>query len=251
MNDILFVGEHPPTYDVQWHTHDHWELIYCTSGNGMFRFHNGTTLRYREGDAVAIPPGELHANVSQEGFTNIHMRVGELTHPQNTVFRVTDDSERHLGIAFAQARDYFLSDIDKRELVLDALGDLIASYMIVYRDNSMFSGPVDQLRRVILREYARADFALDEAIRALPFNYDYLRKLFKKEIGSSPLEYLTRLRMKKAETMLTTTRVQEYTVAEIAGMCGYDDALYFSRVFKKYYGCSPSAFAREKQRQRE
>lgn len=38
MNTILFVGEHPKTFDVRWHTHEHWELIYCTSGQGAFRF---------------------------------------------------------------------------------------------------------------------------------------------------------------------------------------------------------------------
>ena len=44
-------------------------------------------------------------------------------------------------------------------------------------------------------------FALDEQIRAMPFHYDYLRKLFKKEMGMTPLEYLTRMRMKKAESL--------------------------------------------------
>ena len=32
MNTILFVGEHPDTFDVQWHSHDQWELVYCTGG---------------------------------------------------------------------------------------------------------------------------------------------------------------------------------------------------------------------------
>ena len=42
MNTILFVGEHPKTHDVRLHTHDHWEFVYCTSGEGTFRFENGT-----------------------------------------------------------------------------------------------------------------------------------------------------------------------------------------------------------------
>jgi len=37
------------------------------------------------------------------------------------------------------------------------------------------------------------------------------------------------------------------SISEIAELCGYDDALYFSRVFKKSFGCSPSAFAKNRQ----
>ena len=70
-------------------------------------------------------------------------------------------------------------------------------------------------------------------------------KRFKKEVGVSPLEYMTNLRMKSAEMLLTAMWANEYTVSEIARMCGYDDALYFSRVFKKHYGCSPSTFAKK------
>lgn len=246
MNTILFVGEHSKTFDVQWHSHDNWELVYCTGGEGTFQFDSGTILHYREGDIVAIPPRELHANVSQGGFTNIHIRMEDPSFPYKSPFRVSDDLERHLHVAFKHAQYYILADIKKRELVLTALGELISSYMVVFRSNAEFSEPVEQIRSVILRDFARVDFALDEAIRAMPFHYDYLRKLFKKEMGVTPLEYMTKLRMKKAETMLAAMS-NDYSVAEIAELCGYDDALYFSRVFKKSFGCSPSAFAKNRQ----
>ena len=77
MNDILFVGEHSRTFEVQWHTHECWELVYCTGGIGVFQLENGTQIHYREGEVVAIPPGARHANRSQEGFTNIHMQMDD------------------------------------------------------------------------------------------------------------------------------------------------------------------------------
>lgn len=245
MNTILFIGEHPKTYDVRWHTHEHWELVYCTGGKGEFRFSNGTLIPYRAGEVVAIPPREQHANSSTEGFTNIHITMEDPSFPYKGAFRVEDDDLKSLYNAFSQAKCYYMSDIKKRELVLEALGGLIASYLVVIRSNSDFSEPVERLRSSIIRNFSRPDFALDEAIREMPFHYDYLRKLFKKEVGMSPLEYMTNLRMKSAETLLTAMWTNEYTVAEIAQMCGFEDALYFSRVFKKHFGCSPSGYTKK------
>lgn len=244
MNTILFVGEHSRTFDVQWHSHEEWEFVYCTGGEGIFHFENGSTMTYSAGDVVAIPPREIHSNNSQEGFTNIHMRLAEPSFPYRNAFRVADDQKGNLKNAFEEAKVYFVADIKHRELVLAALGELICSYMIVFRSNNEFSRSVEQIRSLIFSNYARSDFALDEAIRQMPFHYDYLRKLFKKEMGVTPLEYMTSLRMKKAETMLTAMWGRDYSVAEIGALCGYDDALYFSRVFKKYFGCSPSVFAK-------
>ena len=80
-----------------------------------------------------------------------------------------------------------------------------------------------------------------KSIRAIPLHYDYLRKLFKKEMGRSTLEYLTDLRMNRArELLLDGTR--KLPIAEVAEGCGFSDALYFSRVFKKRFGSSPTQF---------
>ena len=145
MNNILFVGEHSRTYKVQWHSHDYWELVYCTGGQGAFNFENGATIQYKQGDAVAIPPHERHTNLSTQGFTNIHLTMEDPVFPFRGAFRVTDE-DGNLKHAFSQVKYYFLSDIHKRELVLGALGELIVSYMIVYRNKSEFSAPVEQIR---------------------------------------------------------------------------------------------------------
>lgn len=246
MNTILFVGEHSKTYDVRQHTHEHWELVYCTGGQGAFQFENGSVLPYRSGEMVAIPPRVVHANSSKDGFTNIHLTMVDPSFPYKTAFRVADDSVGSLRSAFSQVKFYYMNDVRRRELVLEALGALIASYIVVFRSNAEFSEPVEKLRESIIQNYSRSEYALDEVIRQMPFHYDYLRKLFKKEVGMSPLEYMTSLRMKNAEMLLTAMWANGYSVSEIARMCGFDDALYFSRVFKKNYGCSPTTYAKKR-----
>ena len=74
MNDIVYTGKHLITYSVLPHSHDSWELIYCTSGSGEIVFESSAEpLKYQTGDLVVIPPGLVHSNFGEKGFTNIHL----------------------------------------------------------------------------------------------------------------------------------------------------------------------------------
>ena len=239
MNTILFVGEHARTYNVHWHTHENWELVYCTGGEGAFRFEDGTELAYKAGDAVAIPPEVRHANFSGNGFTNIHLTMEAPSFPFRDAFRVTDDSEGHLRNAFREAKFYYISDMKRKELLLAALGELISGYMVVYHSNSEFSAPVEQLRSVIINHYAEPDFALDEAIRSQPFHYDYLRKLFNIAFSVSPSNYIRNMRINYAKELLCTG---EYSITSVAALSGFNSVVYFSREFKKATGVPPNKY---------
>uniref|UniRef100_UPI0012EA72A7 helix-turn-helix domain-containing protein n=1 Tax=Caldicellulosiruptor sp. F32 TaxID=1214564 RepID=UPI0012EA72A7 len=75
---------------------------------------------------------------------------------------------------------------------------------------------------------------------------NYCCELFRKVIGCSFTEYLTNLRMKKAEELLKTTN---YSIAEIARLVGYNDYYHFNKAFKKFYGTPPATFRRSIQKQ--
>lgn len=64
-----------------------------------------------------------------------------------------------------------------------------------------------------------------------------LQRAFAKYFGMSPKQYLIQLRMNRALELLTEN---ELSVKEISFACGFTDEKYFSRAFKKRYGCSPS-----------
>lgn len=62
---------------------------------------------------------------------------------------------------------------------------------------------------------------------------------FKRAFGQSPLEYLTRRRLNYAANLL---RSPYREIKQIARQCGFTDANYFARIFKKRFGCTPSDF---------
>ena len=57
--------------------------------------------------------------------------------------------------------------------------------------------------------------------------------------GKPPRKYLTSIRVKKARELLEST---DYGVGEIGNIVGYDNPLYFSRIFKKQTGISPAEY---------
>lgn len=71
------------------------------------------------------------------------------------------------------------------------------------------------------------------------FSPSHYFSLFKRSIGLSPLDYFTRLRMRRACDLLEQGGL---SVKEVAGRLGYDDPFYFSRVFKAVCGVAPSDF---------
>ena len=64
-------------------------------------------------------------------------------------------------------------------------------------------------------------------------------KCFERAMGITPQRYITKVIMEKSKLLLRTTSCQ---VSEIAAMLGVEDALYFSRMFKKHNGVSPRAY---------
>jgi signal transduction histidine kinase/AraC-like DNA-binding protein/CheY-like chemotaxis protein len=81
-----------------------------------------------------------------------------------------------------------------------------------------------------------ARWQLAEAVNA---SEDYLARLFRKELGLSPWDYLTRLRVERAKERLAKG---SESVAAVGARVGFPDQAYFSRVFKKVTGISPQAY---------
>ncbi len=90
-----------------------------------------------------------------------------------------------------------------------------------------------------IREHFQKDLTLDEVSRAVDISPYYFSKLFKQETGENFIEYLTKVRIGNAKELLKN---QEYSIKEVCVRSGYGDPNYFSRIFKKYEGVTPSEY---------
>lgn len=243
MNDIVYAGKHSVTYRVPRHQHDTWELIYCTGQGGELRF-DGFTLPYSKGSIAVIPPFTPHSNISQDGFTNIHVNLMNGTLNFSEPLVIQDDGNRSVLSVFSGIYFQFYENAEQRETLLSAYGNLLVAYLLAYRKTSSLSKIAQQIERHIIRHYVDPGYALDDYLKSLPYNYDYLRKLFQKELGMTPLQYLNDKRLQTAASMLRA-EYNDGNVTEVARQCGFREPLYFSRMFKKKYGVSPSFYYAE------
>lgn len=81
----------------------------------------------------------------------------------------------------------------------------------------------------------------EELIRLTSLSASTLNRAFHRAVGLSPLAYHMRLRLRRAGELLRST---DLSVTETAGRCGFDDANYFARQFRKVMGFSPSGYRR-------
>ena len=107
---------------------------------------------------------------------------------------------------------------------------------------------VEDIERDILEHFDDSGYELDEYLRSLPFNYDYLRKLFQKEMLVTPHQYLNNKRLQVAAEALVGAEMTGISVTDVARMCCFREPLYFSRMFKKKYGVAPSFYVQSRQR---
>ena len=238
MNEIVYVGRHGLTMSVSRHCHTSWELIYCTGGEGKLIFEN-ETLTYRSGHVAIIPPYFSHINTSESGFTNYHVNLKDATlvYRRPTIIL----GNEHILNAFAAAFYHFSSTSDGRRTILSAYGNLLAAYMSTYYEERKHSDVVEDIISDIISNYPDANYDLEAALRAYPFSFDYLRKIFKKEVGVTPHKYLTDRRLQAAADRLSVAYSAD-NISDVARLCGFKEPLYFSRMFKKKYGVSPSRY---------
>lgn len=94
-----------------------------------------------------------------------------------------------------------------------------------------------QAAELIEQEYSRTDMGLQYIASVLLISPAYLSRNFKRIKQYSVMQYITKCRMEHAWDLLSGGRL---SIAAAAEKTGYQDAFYFSKCFKRYFGISPS-----------
>jgi len=244
MMEVIAVGKSKKNYrEFPPHRHECWELLYNTSGTGLMLI-NGITHHFAEGELAVIPPFTMHGKRADTTFTDLSMFVKDFRPiGREGVNFFPDENHRLLNI-MRYAQDLYEEDpLDAaRRPVLNAAGDLMYQLLAwLYRKTWHDDPRINRVIEAVDANLSDPEFTLSEEIEKTGYAAGYFRRLFRKQVGMSPVKYLTRRRINYARTLIC----QYYTsrpLHEIALACGYEDPLYFSRVFKEETGMSPRRY---------
>ena len=164
---------------------------------------------------------------SMDNFTAMYTAVDDLLGMLCTVYPEQVRIERRAQASFFTLEDYRLW-----------LRDTISGIFAQLRDIPRYSPTILMALSCINRNYAR-ELSLTQLSEYVYANASVLSSQFNDEVGMSLSEYVTGLRIKKAQELLRNT---DLTVPDIAGQTGFTSAKYFRELFKKHTGFSPQGY---------
>ncbi|MCV4232857.1 response regulator transcription factor [Virgibacillus sp. LDC1] len=160
-------------------------------------------------------------------FGKMKVETGSLENAKYDYFRKIDEA-RYAGEAIAVV-ETFIQEAER------AIGET----------NTSVNPNMTRLLEYIQDHYADP-ITLTGVARQFHFNASYLSSYFAAYNGEGFSEYLNKIRLEKAMELLMTT---EHTISDISASVGYSDQSYFTKVFKKQTGISPSQFRRQDMRE--
>lgn len=233
------------------------ELILITSGSvnytaGEHQYH------VKEGDMVVLNAGILHDEDARLGTATTVVGIAfsgirRPNLPENALLPQDDSPILTLGQDYVPVRETIntIHTLLSRDNVrygeaCQLMGCGLVSMLIRLLERNAVRDP-DAGKKELLTErirgyiddHFREDLTLLSISNALHVNRYYLAHVFKENSGYSPMQYMTRLRLGKAQELLSQTR---YPITEIAGMVGYDNPCHFNAMFTKYIGMSPGKY---------
>jgi|GEM_PF-533503 len=251
-------GSHP---NRKFHDHDFSEIAVIVSGTPKHIL-DGKTAELSPGDVLIVHPGAVHAydNAGDMEIVNVVYDAGRLSLPQLdggmlSVFRAifpkgkTDMLNPVLHLDGSALKEV-LNDIAgiEEELLSSRPGAMLATL-------GRFIEFLVHLARhgAVADSESRVQFLIGGAIAYMNRHYtekiqvETLVKLshmsrrnffrnFKQATGSSPVEYLIRLRLRHAVDQLIHS---DKTIAEIATACGFYDSNFFCKKFREHYSITP------------
>lgn len=230
-----------------------YQIIYIASGKGYFYF-DGVEQIISAGNMVIFRPKEeqryYYYGVDRTEVYWLHFTGGNVKNILRK-YGITDDMRIiHTGtsLEYKQIFEQIIQELklckeDYEELLVNYLQQLLITLHRIINNkpkgkNQPIMEEMDNAVRYFHENYNKP-ISIEEYAAAQHMSVSWFIRNFKEYTGSTPAQYILSLRISNAQILLESTT---YNVTEIAEIVGYDNPLYFSRIFKKQNGMSPSEF---------
>lgn len=235
-------------------------LIYCVEGEGWFEL-NGKKFTVIANQFFILPEHKAHSygSCAKNPWSIYWMHFNgdkaaffssEFDHPQNITPAEHSRIKERLGL-FEEIYLSISSGYNKNNMLYatTSLFHFLGSMKFIgeYRDcrSPKEACPKDVVQLAIhyMQENLNRSLRLKEIADEVKLSASYFSSLFEAKTGYSPLRYLTYLRIQEACHYLDFTNLK---IRQISPLIGYEDTFYFSRLFTKTMGMSPSEYKAKK-----
>lgn len=228
------------------HSHTFYEFFYVASGScGHIACSEERTLR--AGSLVALAPGVAHKFTFQSKDTDIIAISVSSKEVEKILkffgktallssFCIEELSIDRRNVLLQQCRELFHRESDSTELCRLLVNQIL---LFVLSPSSKADMPPAPLTAALER-FQSSDFAqigIESLLSMSGYSHSQLCRLMQKHFGLTPTEYINRLRMKKAYDLVIGS---DMSIDTICAEVGFESFSYFSKLFKKTYGCTLS-----------
>lgn len=232
-----------PGYHVGPMAREHYLLHYIFSGKGIMRVH-GKTYHMEQGQIFIIHPHDIVLYQADDTDPWYYSWIGfraDAELPSALKEYVLDLPQAES--LFRAMKDCDQGPMDTEYYLCSKIYELLA--MLNRSQPALKSKTAEhmlQAKNYIDTNYI-AQITVEQIADQLNINRCYFSTAFKKHIGRSPQQYLMDVRLEKAAELILN---HGYTVSAAALSVGYADIFNFSKMFKRKYGMSPTAYANAK-----
>lgn len=214
-------------------------LVYFLTGEVKYEF-SDRSFTASKGSVVYLPAGGCYFMKIRERSAFICLDFDLLS----DTLGVTGEVYRGLSPAVSEKFEQMLSCWYKREV--SCLADILsACYRVIslciQSVNKRYarSEALSRATAVILSEFTSHTLTVRDVAARSGVSEAHLRRIFRAELGISPMSYVNHLRFERSKNLLRESNI---TVAEISRISGFSDPYYFSREFKHRFGVNPTEY---------